>query len=56
MAQLLYETTDPDFAEANRILVGLGAAVDQPPPAWLVGLIMLVAALSALWIAVGGSG
>ncbi len=95
MAQLLYETTDPDFAdravtalgeadipcypivhglsdlphtavsiyierdtdytEANRILISLGAAVEQPPPAWLISLIMLLAALGAVWIAVGGS-
>ena len=95
MAQLLYETTDPEFAdsairalgeagipcypvvqgyahgaqsavsiyierntdytEANRILIGLGAAVEEPPPAWLISLIMLVAALGAVWIAVGGS-
>jgi hypothetical protein len=55
-AQCIYIERDADYTEANRILVGLGAAVDQPPPAWLVGLIMLVAALSALWIAVGGSG
>jgi hypothetical protein len=43
-------------AEAIRILIGLGAVVDEPPPAWLIGVIMLVAALGALWVAVGGSG
>jgi hypothetical protein len=51
----IYIERDTDYSEANRILISLGAVVEKPPPAWLIGLIMLVAALSALWIAVGGS-
>jgi hypothetical protein len=49
----IYIERDIDFAEANRILVGLGAAVEQPPPAWLIALIMLAAALIAVWVGLG---
>jgi len=49
----IYIERDTDYAEANRILVSLGAAPETSPPAWLIGLIMLTAALIALWVAMG---
>jgi len=49
----IYIERDTDYAEANRILISLGAALETSPPAWLIGLIMLTAALIALWVAMG---
>ena len=51
----IYIERDSDYAEANRILISLGAALERQPPAWLIGFIMLVAALGAVGIALGGS-
>lgn len=67
MAQLVYETTDTDFAdralqalreahipcyrEANRILISLGAVEERPLPLRLIFALLLVAALLAIWAA-----
>ena len=51
----IYIERDTDYAEANRILLSLGAAVERSPPVWLIAVIMLVAAIVAIWAAVSWS-
>ena len=48
----IYIERDTDYAEANRILIGLGAVVERSPPLWLIAGIVLVAAIVAIWAAV----
>jgi len=48
----IYIERDTDCAEANRILIGLGAVVERSPPLWLIAGIVLVAAIVAIWAAV----
>jgi hypothetical protein len=48
----IYIERDADYAEANRILIGLGAIVDAPlPTKWIVAF-LLTAAIIAIWFAV----
>jgi hypothetical protein len=47
----IYIERDPDFSEANRILISLGAAEERPPPLRLIVGLLLVAAILALWAA-----
>jgi hypothetical protein len=47
----IYIERDTDFAEANRILIGLGAVEERPPPLRLVLGLLLIAAILAIWAA-----
>ena len=48
----IYIERDTDYAEANRILTGVGAVIERSPPLWLIASIVLVAAVVAVWAAV----
>lgn len=47
----IYIERDTDHAEANRILISLGAVVENPPPRWLIAGLIMVAAIVAIWVA-----
>lgn len=51
----IYIERETDYAEANRLLVKLGAVVEKPPPGWAVVAFLIVAALVAVWVAVAWS-
>jgi len=50
----IYIERDTDFAQANEILIGLGAVTEDPErllPKWVFALFAVTAVLLAFWIA-----
>ena len=49
----IYIERDSDYAEANRILISLGAVVESTPriSPWIIGVLVVVALLVATWVA-----
>jgi hypothetical protein len=48
----VYIERDSDYVQANRILIGLGAAVERPPSWRAIVAILLIAAIVALLVVV----
>lgn len=49
----IYIERDADYAQANEILITLGAVTDDPerfPPKWVLALFAVIAVLIAFWI------